>query len=48
MVPLTILLPRFMSLGVSGVFAAEAVSNVVGGLACFGTMFLTVYRKLKE
>ena len=45
-VPLTILLPRFMSLGVSGVFAAEAVSNVVGGLACFGTMFLTVYRRL--
>ena len=43
--PLTILLPRF--LGVSGVFWAEAISNVIGGLACFGTMYWTVYRKLK-
>ena len=44
-VPLTLLLPR-MGLGVSGVFWAEAISNVVGGLACFGTMLLTVYRPL--
>ncbi len=43
--PLTLLLPR-MGLGVSGVFWAEAISNVVGGLACFGTMFFTVYRPL--
>ena len=41
--PLTLLLPR-MGLGVSGVFWAEAISNVVGGLACFGTMFFTLYR----
>lgn len=43
-VPLTILLPRYF--GVAGVFLAEPVSNAVGGLACFITMWLTVYRKL--
>ena len=45
-VPLTIFLPRIPAIGVSGVFLAEAISNVVGGIACFGTMFLTVYRPL--
>ena len=44
--PLTILLPRIPALGVSGVFWAEAISNVAGGLACFGTMLFTVYRPL--
>lgn len=44
--PLTLILPRFM--GVSGVFWAEAISNVVGGLCCFGTMYATVYRKLEQ
>lgn len=44
-VPLTILLPRLI--GVSGVFWAEAISNVVGGICCFVTMLLTVYRKLE-
>ena len=47
-VPLTILLPRIPALGVTGVFAAEAISNVVGGIACFGTMILTVYRKIEK
>jgi putative MATE family efflux protein len=46
-VPLTLLLPRLSYFGVSGVFWAEAVSNVVGGTACFGAMYLTVYRKLR-
>ena len=44
-VPLTILLPR-LGFGVEGVFAAEPVSNIVGGLCCFTTMWLTVYMKL--
>lgn len=35
-----------LSLGVDGVFWAEPVSDVVGGLACFLTMYFTVYRKL--
>ncbi len=46
-VPLTILLPRF-GMGADGVFAAEPISNVVGGLACFLTMLLTLYRKLPK
>ncbi len=43
-VPLTLLLPA-IGYGVDGVFAAEPVSNVIGGLASFVTMYLTVYRK---
>ncbi len=45
-VPLTIFLPMFMGLGTDGVFLAEPISNIVGGLACFLTMYFTVYRKL--
>ncbi len=44
-VPLTLLLPK-MGYGVNGVWLAEPVSNLVGGLAAFITMYLTVYRKL--
>ena len=40
--PLTILLPM-LGWGVDGVFWAEPISNVVGGLACFITMIATVY-----
>ena len=46
-IPLTIILPR-LGAGVSGVFIAEPVSNAVGGLSCFITMYFTVYRKLLE
>lgn len=45
--PLTILLPR-IGMGVNGVFLAEPISNVIGGSACFITMYLQVYRKLKD
>ncbi|MCR5794096.1 MAG: MATE family efflux transporter [Solobacterium sp.] len=44
-VPLTVLLPA-MGLGVNGVFAAEPVSNLIGGMACFTAMYFTAYRKL--
>ena len=44
-VPLTLLLP-YIGLGVNGVFLAEPISNAVGGLACFFTMWMSVYRKL--
>lgn len=47
-VPLTLLLPKVAGLGVMGVFLAEPISNFVGGLASFGTMMATVWRKLKE
>lgn len=45
-VPLTLLLP-ILGFGVNGVFLAEPVSNLIGGLACFLTMWFTVYRKLE-
>ena len=44
-VPLTLLLPA-MGLGTAGVFLAEPVSNVVGGLACYITMMCTAYKQL--
>lgn len=43
--PLTFLLPR-MGFGVLGVFLAEPISNAVGSLATFITMWRTVYRRL--
>ena len=45
-VPLTIILPHLFGLGISGVFIAEPVSNVVGGTAAFVTMLLTVLPEL--
>ena len=47
-VPLTLLLPKIATLGVSGVFMAEPISNFIGGGACFATMYLVVYRKMKR
>ena len=44
-VPLTLLLPG-LGFGVEGVFLAEPISNLIGGLAAFITMWITVYRKL--
>lgn len=46
-VPLTLLLPK-MGFGVSGVFLAEPISNIIGGLVCYLTMRLTVYKSLGE
>lgn len=45
--PLTLLLPA-LGLGVDGVFLAEPISNVIGGLACILAMYLTVYRPLGQ
>lgn len=42
--PLTIILPCWI--GISGVFLAEAISNFVGGIACYGTMLLTIGREI--
>ena len=44
--PLTMLLP-VLGFGVNGVFLAEPISNAIGGLACFVTMWATVYRKME-
>ena len=46
-VPLTLLLPR-LGLGVLGVFVAEPISNVIGGLASYITMRMTVYRRIEN
>ncbi|MCC8121511.1 MAG: MATE family efflux transporter, partial [Oscillospiraceae bacterium] len=43
--PLTVLLPM-LGLGATGVFVAESSSQLLGGLACFLTMYITVYRPL--
>ena len=45
-VPLTLFLPS-MGFGVDGVFLAEPISNAIGGLACFITMWFTLYKKLE-
>lgn len=46
-VPLTLLLPM-VGFGVKGVFLAEPISNVIGGLACYTTMRMTIYKKLSS
>lgn len=43
--PLTLILPA-VGFGANGVFLAEPISNVLGGLACILTMYFTVYRRL--
>ncbi len=46
-VPFTYILPYVFGMGTDGVFAAEPISNVVGGLACFITMLIGL-KSLKE
>ncbi|MBR2742792.1 MAG: MATE family efflux transporter [Clostridia bacterium] len=46
-VPLTLALPA-LGFGVTGVFLAEPISNVAGGLACFITMRMTVYKNIER
>lgn len=44
--PLTIILPRFI--GIEGVFISEAISNFIGGGACYMTMLFTIGKSLKK
>ena len=44
--PLTLLLPKWFH--VNGVFLAEPISNLIGGVACFATMMATVWPMLKR
>ncbi len=46
--PLVFLLPLIPAFGVDGVFWAEPISDLLGGMSCFLTMFFTVYKKLPE
>ena len=45
--PLTLLLPG-IGLGVHGVFWAELISQVTGASACFITMYMLIWRKMKQ
>ena len=47
-VPLTFAFPYLFHLGTDGVFLAEPVSNVIGGMACFFTMLHMVMPELKR
>ena len=44
--PLTIILPFYI--GINGDFIAEAISNFIGGGACYITMWFTIGRNLKK
>lgn len=44
--PLTLLLPLVVTPAVNGVFLAEAISNFIGGTACFCTMLYVVKKEL--
>lgn len=46
--PGILLLPQVMSEPMMGVFAAEPVSNVIGGLVCYGWMLATLVSQLKR
>lgn len=47
-VPLTLVLPYVMNLGVNGVYIAEPISNFIGGGCCFVAMIYSVYIPLKR
>ena len=44
--PLVFLLPLIPGMGANGVFWSEPISDLLGGGACFLTMWFTVYKKL--
>ncbi len=44
--PLTVLLPLVVKPAVNGVFLAEAISNFIGGAACFCTMLYVTKKEL--
>lgn len=45
--PCILILPR-IGFGAKGVFMAEAISQVIGSIACFTTMYFTVIKKLRK
>ena len=47
-VPLALVLPHMFGLGVDGIFLSEPISDLIGGGACFVTMMLTLWPKLKD
>lgn len=47
-VPLTYMMPYMFHMGTAGVFLAEPVSNVIGGILCLVVMLCTVLPELKR
>jgi putative MATE family efflux protein len=47
LIPLILLMPAITGMGADGVFLAEPLSDIIGGVACFSTMMFTIFRKLK-
>lgn len=47
-IPLTYIMPYALNMGTNGVFAAEPVSNIIGGSICFITMLCTILPELKQ
>ncbi len=47
-VPLTFMLPYLFNMGPNGVFIAEPISNLLGGLASFITMLIVIVPRLKR
>lgn len=45
-IPFTLILPHIFDLGVNGVFAAEPLSEFIGGTICYVTMLMTVWKEL--
>lgn len=46
--PLILILPRWFGLGTTGIFMAEPISNLIGGVACYATMMITVWPELSR
>ena len=46
LLPLMLIFPRFM--GVMAIFWAEPISDTIGGICCFTTMYFMVYRRMKK
>lgn len=46
--PLIVILPRAFGLGTTGILMAEPISNLIGGVACYGTMLVTVWPELNR
>lgn len=46
--PLILILPRLFGLGTTGILMAEPISNLIGGLACYLTMLITVWPELSR
>jgi len=46
--PLIFIMPKLFELGADGILLSEPISNIIGGLACWLTMYFTVYRPLGQ